>query len=42
MILSVVILTVSLHSNKDPMTEVGPREWGIALIGLTILLYERV
>ena len=30
---------VSVHSSK---TEVGTRDWGIAVIGLTMLLFERM
>ena len=31
---------MSLHSNKNlTKTEVGTRDWGIAVIGLTMLLF---
>jgi hypothetical protein len=38
---------VSVHSSKDspkksPKTEVGIRDWIIAVIGLTMLLFERM
>ena len=34
---------VSFHSSKTlTKTEVGTRDWGIALIGLTMLLFERM
>jgi hypothetical protein len=34
---------VSVHSNKNlTKTEVGTRDWGIAMIGLTMLLFERI
>ena len=34
---------VSVHSSKTlTKTEVGTRDWGIAVIGLTMLLFERM
>ena len=30
---------VSLHSNENPKIEVGTRDWGIAVIDLTMLLF---
>ena len=34
---------VSVHSSKTlTKTEVGTRDWGIAVIGLTMLLFERI
>ena len=34
---------VSLHNSKTlTNTEVGTRDWGIAMIGLTMLLFERM
>jgi hypothetical protein len=36
----VALVMVSLHSNKTlTKTEVGTRAWGIAVIGLTMLLF---
>jgi len=34
---------VSVHSSKTlTKTKVGTRDWGIAVIGLTMLLFERM
>ena len=35
----VVLVMVSFHSNGNPKTEVGTRDWGIAVIGLTMVLF---
>jgi hypothetical protein len=35
------LVMVSVHSSKTlTKTEVGTRDWGIAVIGLTMLLFE--
>jgi hypothetical protein len=35
------LVMVSVHSSRTPSkTEVGTRDWGIAVIGLTMLLFE--
>ena len=37
------LVMVSVHSSKTlTKTEVGTRDWGIAVIGLTMLLFERM
>jgi hypothetical protein len=37
------LLKVSVHSSKTlSKTEVGTREWDIAVTGLTMLLFERM
>jgi hypothetical protein len=37
------LVTVSVHSSKTlTKTEVGARDWGIAVIGLTILLFGKM
>jgi hypothetical protein len=37
------LVMVSVHSSKIlANTEVGTRDWGIAVIGLTTLLFERM
>ena len=37
------LVMVSVHSSKTlTKTEVGTRHWGIAVIGLTMLLFERM
>jgi hypothetical protein len=37
------LIMVSVHSSKTPTkTEVTTRDWGIAVIGLTMLLFERM
>ena len=38
----VVVVIVFLHSNKNSKTEVGTRDWGIAVIGLTMCLSEGI
>jgi hypothetical protein len=39
----IVLVMVSLHSNEIlTKTEVGTRDWDIAVIGLTMLLFERM
>ena len=37
------LVMVSVHSSKTPTkTEVGTRDWGIAVISLTMLLFGRM
>jgi hypothetical protein len=38
----VAFIMVSLHSNENPKTKVGTRDWDIAVLGLTILLFGRM
>ena len=33
---------VSLHSIRNTKTEVGTRDWGVAVIGLTMFLFEEI
>ena len=33
------LVMVSLHRNRNPKTEVGSRDWGIAFIGLIMFLF---
>jgi hypothetical protein len=33
------VVIVSLHSHRNPKREAGTRDWGIARIGLTMLLF---
>lgn len=35
----VVMVMVSLCSNRNAKTEVGTRDWGIAVIDLTVFLF---
>jgi hypothetical protein len=35
----VALAMVSLHSNANPKTEVGTRDWGVAVIGQTMFLF---
>ena len=35
----VVMVMMSLHSNRIPKTGVGTRDWGIAMIGQTMFLF---
>ena len=34
----VVVVMMSLHSNKNPRTETGTRDWDISVIDLTMPL----
>jgi hypothetical protein len=37
------LVMVSVHSSKTlTKTEVGTRDWGIAVVGLNMLLFERM
>jgi hypothetical protein len=41
--ISLALVMVSVYSSKTlTKTEVGIRDWGIAVIGLTMLLFERM
>lgn len=33
------MVTVSLQGNRDPKTEVGTRDWDVAVIGLIMVLF---
>ena len=33
------VVMVSLHSYRNPKTEVGTRDWGTAVIGLIVFLF---
>ena len=39
--INVAMVLVSLHSNRNPKTEVGTRNGDIAVIGLTIFFFLR-
>ena len=36
----VALVMVFLHSNENPKTEIGTRDWGIAMIGLTMFVFR--
>ena len=38
----VALVMMSPHSNANPKTEVGTRDWGTAVINVTILLFRRM
>ena len=38
-LIRIALFMVSLHSNANPKIEVGTRNWGIAVIDLTMLLF---
>ena len=42
MLIRVALVMVSVHSSKTLIkTKVGTRDWGIAVISLTMLLFEK-
>jgi hypothetical protein len=36
------MVMVSVHSKGNPKTEVGTKDWDVAVIGVTMLLFGRM